>query len=113
VFEVDNGSTITTRGGRRVPLRKGGSSHKRFKAGFAIRAAGDMLKPCILFSKLVNRRQVPTGVVCYVNQTGMWNSEILWNCLKAVLLTRHPLPRVGSPKPIMISPLIMARPQRK
>jgi hypothetical protein len=87
-FEVENRSTIT-RGSRHVPLRKGGISHKRFTAGFAITAAGDMLKPHILFSKLVNRPQVAAGVVCNVNRSGMWNSEILWNYLKAVLLSRR------------------------
>ncbi|ETM98617.1 hypothetical protein PPTG_19456 [Phytophthora nicotianae INRA-310] len=48
-FETEPKSTITTRGSREVLLRKGGSSHKRFTAAFAITGEEEFLKPHLLF----------------------------------------------------------------
>jgi transposase-like protein len=54
-FETETNATIAPRGAREVLLRKGGSSHKRFTATFAITGAGEFLKPHLLFSKLKNK----------------------------------------------------------
>jgi hypothetical protein len=69
-------------------LRKGGNSHKRFTSQFAVTAAGEFLRPHILFLKLVNRPWIPPRVICDVKPTDMWNDTILWNCLKSTMLAR-------------------------
>lgn len=75
---MENDSTIMSKGSKQVILRKGGTLHKRFTTTFAVTADGEFLKPHILFSKLKNKPRVPTGILCDVNITGMWNDEILW-----------------------------------
>ncbi|KAE9331157.1 hypothetical protein PF008_g15569 [Phytophthora fragariae] len=87
-FDTEPKTTIATRGSREVLLRKGGTSHKHFTATFSIIAAGKMLPPHLLFSKLKNRPTVPAGGLVDVNHTGMWNDEILLNHDKNVACTR-------------------------
>ncbi|ETI33816.1 hypothetical protein F443_19567 [Phytophthora nicotianae P1569] len=60
-FETEPKSTITTRGSREVLLRKGGSSHKRFTATFAITGEEEFLKPHLLFPKPKKQAEVPVG----------------------------------------------------
>ncbi|ETO72634.1 hypothetical protein F444_11331 [Phytophthora nicotianae P1976] len=60
-FETEPKSTITTRGSREVLLRKGGSSHKRFTAAFAITGEEEFLKPHLLFRYAKKQAEVPVG----------------------------------------------------
>ncbi|EGZ30706.1 hypothetical protein PHYSODRAFT_417910, partial [Phytophthora sojae] len=72
-FETEPKHTITTHGSREVLLKKGGSSHKRFTATFAITGDGKFLTPHVLFLKLKRKPAVPMGILVDVNATGMWN----------------------------------------
>ncbi|KAG3004834.1 hypothetical protein PC116_g4381 [Phytophthora cactorum] len=70
-FETEPKSLIATRGSREVLLRKGGSSHKRFTATFAITGDGQILTPHVLFSNIKKKPSCPPGILVDVNPREM------------------------------------------
>jgi Tc5 transposase DNA-binding domain/DDE superfamily endonuclease len=88
-FETEPASTITTKGSRNVLLKKGGTSHKRFTVTFTVSAAGEMLKPHVLFSKLKKKPSCAPGFLVNVNKTGMWSDEIFIEHAQKTLLSRR------------------------
>jgi len=87
-FEANSNRTIAIKGSRNIFLKKGTSGHKRFTFTYAIQGDGKILKPHILFSKLVNRPVLTDKVIVDVNNTGMWNEEILKNFMNLTILNR-------------------------
>jgi hypothetical protein len=87
-FETEPKTTIISKGSREVLMKKGGTSHKRFTATFAITGDGKFLKPHILFSNLKNKPTVHVDALVDVNKTGMWNPEILLQYVRNTLLSR-------------------------
>lgn len=88
-YEGTAESTITDKGAKKVLLRKGGTSHKRFTATFTISADGKMLKPHVLLSKITRTPpNMNNNVMLALNQTGMWSSEILDDYVKEIILKR-------------------------
>lgn len=86
-FEGTQRKTLTTKGHKRVLLRKS-ASHKRFTATFTINAAGEILTPHVLFSKLKRPPKVPRGCIVEVNVTGMWSTQIVKNWFHNTIFVR-------------------------
>lgn len=89
--ELNNGSTITTKGTRDVHLKKTSTAHKRFTWTPVVNAGGDVVLCHLLFSKLKNKPKVHEKCVVDVNGTGMFSTEIIETFIENLL------PKVQSP----------------
>lgn len=75
-FQDEHKTTITTKGLRKVIIRRAAENHRRFTATFTIATSGDILKPHCLFSKLKKIPQVNPNVMAAINGTGMWSQDV-------------------------------------
>lgn len=87
-FESEASRTITTKGAKKVCIRKGSSSRKRFTLTLGITAQGELLKPHCLFSKLKNKPKVEAGCAVAVNSSGMFNEAIVRSYIDEIILSR-------------------------
>lgn len=76
-YEDEQKTTITLKRKRKVMLRKANTTHRRFTATFTVSAAGEMLRPHLLFSQLKNNPKVDPHAFSAVNKTGMWLTKFL------------------------------------
>lgn len=102
-YEGTSVSTIIEKGARKVLLRRGGSSHKRFTATFTISGDGKMLKPHVLLSKITRTPpNMNPNVMLSLNRTGMWSSEILESYFKEIILKRPVTSMLHEPVLVLI-----------